>query len=183
MSQLNLFKARNTSHEKDFSYLFIHNQSNRGGDLDAETKTVPLGQAGDANAMCLANQHDVLVTSLPFEQSYLDYWTKFLHLTVAQRFVPKKFNTFLEILLIMVQITLPLFEMCEILLIMVQITLPMFEMFEILLIMVQITLPLFEMFEQILLFFFVFGFQFVLNLVLRLLDELLEILHESIHLV
>jgi hypothetical protein len=75
-----------------FSYLFIHNQSNRGGDLDAETKTV-LGQAGDANAMCLANQHDVLVTSLPFEQSYLDYWTKFLHLNVAQRFVPEKFNT------------------------------------------------------------------------------------------
>ncbi|PRP79081.1 hypothetical protein PROFUN_13143, partial [Planoprotostelium fungivorum] len=77
---------------KPHSFLFIHNQSNTKGDLDS-TKTIPLGQAGDGNAILLGNKHDVLVTSLPIQQEYLDYWTNTLKLTIPQIFVPKTFDT------------------------------------------------------------------------------------------
>ncbi|KAL0487148.1 phospholipase [Acrasis kona] len=93
MSQIDLKKSRDITHEKDFSFLFIHNQSNEGGDLDPLTKTIPIGQAGDGNAMCLANKHDVLVTSLEIEEPYLNYWRSNLKLSIAQRFTPKQFDT------------------------------------------------------------------------------------------
>jgi len=57
------------------------------------TKKVPLGQAGDGNAILLGNKHDVLVTSLPIEPEFLDYWTKTLKLTVPSIYVPEKFDT------------------------------------------------------------------------------------------
>jgi hypothetical protein len=93
MSQIDLNQARNTSHEKGHSFLFIHNQSNTGGEPDAETKTVPIGQAGDANAILLGNKHDVLVTSLPIDKKYLEYWSQILQLSIPQIFTPKKFTT------------------------------------------------------------------------------------------
>lgn len=93
LPDLDLNQHRNTSHKKPHSFIFIHNQSNTGGDLDEATKKIPLGQAGDANGMCLGNKHDILVTTLALEQSYLDYWKDILHLTCPQIYVPKKFDT------------------------------------------------------------------------------------------
>eukprot|EP01111_Echinosteliopsis_oligospora_P004772 TRINITY_DN1784_c0_g1_i1.p1 TRINITY_DN1784_c0_g1~~TRINITY_DN1784_c0_g1_i1.p1 ORF type:complete len:680 (-),score=236.76 TRINITY_DN1784_c0_g1_i1:45-2084(-) len=90
---MDLKRARDTSHKKEHSFIFIHNQSNTGGDLDPSTQKIPLGQAGDANAMCLGNQHDIVVTTLPIDPAYLHYWTSVLHLTVPQIFTPKKFTT------------------------------------------------------------------------------------------
>lgn len=92
-SDIAIERARDTSHEKEHSFVFIHNQSNTGGDVDPETKTIPLGQAGDANAMCLGNRHDVVVTTLPIDPAYLHYWADILHLSIPQIFTPKKFNT------------------------------------------------------------------------------------------
>jgi len=93
LPDLDLNAHRDVSHKKPHSFIFIHNQSNTGGDLDKETKTIPIGQAGDANAILLGNKHDILVTTLPVEQTYLNYWTDILHLTVPQIYVPKKFDT------------------------------------------------------------------------------------------
>jgi len=86
-------KSHRPIHERPISHIFIHNQSSEEGDKDPDTHTVPLGQAADANAICLATKHDILVTSLAIDQNYLDYFTKILRISVPNIFVAKKFNT------------------------------------------------------------------------------------------
>lgn len=46
MSTLTLNKYRDLSHDRKHSLLLIHKQSNTEGELDPDTKTIPLGQAG-----------------------------------------------------------------------------------------------------------------------------------------
>jgi hypothetical protein len=73
--------GRRIGTKKPYSHIFVHNHTHHGGLLDPTFHAVPSDQAHDANALLLGGKRDVLVTSLPLEASYLEYWTNVLKLS------------------------------------------------------------------------------------------------------
>lgn len=74
-----LFKA--AAVEKPYTTIFVHSHVHTGGLLDPQHMVVPSDQGHDANALLLGESGDVLVTSLPLDSAYLEYWTGQLQLS------------------------------------------------------------------------------------------------------